>query len=446
MTAGFIRIRSLVGAFALLPITSGSTPHIALRSSEPAGDVRVVVAPSRIALWFTEPPQLPFSRIRLAGASGDVVLGKIAADTGNGIHARVAEPMADGAYKVVWQTASADGHPISGEFSFSVGAPGVAGAMQPEASAPSPASDPRPPSTGSRFVRLLEFAGLLFVLGVIVFVHGVLPPLAARGVQTADASQQARGLGAVAAAIYLVAAVIRLVRQSGAVGAEGQAFTTALVDIITGSAWGHGWLIGAGGAILVIAGFGLRMRRLSAGSPTALTGALAMTLSPALSGHAAAATWFIASVSADALHVAAIGAWLGALAVVVLVGIPAMARVQDGNADAAVSALVNSFHPIALLAAPLAVFAGVCSSALRLGSFGALTSSRYGEVLIVKLIGVALVAGVGLWNSMRARRRLGTPQGTRSLRRTALTEVLLAVLVLWATTDLIATPLPTAAP
>jgi putative copper export protein len=152
--------------------------------------------------------------------------------------------------------------------------------------------------------------------------------------------------------------------------------------------------------------------------------------------------WFIPSITLDALHMASIGSWMGTLAVVLLIGIPAMARVKDGNADAAVSALINSFHPIALLSAPLAVLAGLGSSILRLGSLAALTSTRYGSVLIFKVATVVLVASFGAWNSMRSRKRLGTPEATRSIRRTALTEVLLAVVVLWVTTDLIGTPMP----
>ena len=155
------------------------------------------------------------------------------------------------------------------------------------------------------------------------------------------------------------------------------------------------------------------------------------------------AQWFIPSITLDALHVASVGSWLGTLTIVVIVGIPAMARVKDGNADAAVSALVNSFHPVALLAAPMTIFAGLGSSALRLGSLSALTTSHYGQVLIIKVVGVAFVASMGLWNSVRLRRRLGTPQATQSMRRTATIEILLGLLVLWATTDLIATPAPT---
>ena len=52
------------------------------------------------------------------------------------------------------------------------------------------------------------------------------------------------------------------------------------------------------------------------------------------------------------------------------------------------------------------------------------------------------VAGLGGWNSMRTRRRLGTPDGTRNLRRYAAMELALAALVLAVTTVLVSTELP----
>jgi putative copper export protein/methionine-rich copper-binding protein CopC len=434
-------LTALLALGVVLNFNAGSAPHATLRSSDPPINGHVAKAPHRLTLWFTEKPQVPFSKIRLVGPAGDVALGKLVSDTGNALRVDIVGAMADASYKVVWQTGGSDGHTVNGEFSFAVGSAPLA--ASPASTVAAPATPVvRAPSVTSRAVRLWEFIGLLIVLGVIVFVHGVLPPLAARGVYTADVSQQARGLGEVAAVIYALSAAFRLIQQAASVRGGGDASMQSLTDIVARSSWGNGWVLGEVGAALVVIGFLLSIRRLRAGTPTALTGALAMTLSPALTGHAAAARLFIPSVTLDALHVASIGAWLGTLAVVVMVGIPAMARVKDGNPDAAVSALVNSFHPIALLAAPLAVFAGLGSSALRLGSVRALTNSHYGTVLITKLVGVVLVASFGAWNSMRARRRLGNPDATLGIRRTAAIEVALAVLVLWATTDLIATPSP----
>jgi putative copper export protein len=271
----------------------------------------------------------------------------------------------------------------------------------------------------------------------------VLPPLAARGVQTANVAQRARTMGQVATLIYATGAILRLFKEVAEVRAAGDPSMHPIGAIVLRSSWGNGWLLGVVGAGIALIGLFLSARRLRAGTPTALTGALAMILAPGLSGHAAASQYFIPSITLDALHVASVGSWIGTLSVLVLIGIPAMARVDDGNPDAAVSALVNSFHPIALLAAPMTVLAGIGSSVLRLGSIAALTSSRYGSVLLFKVGTVLLVAALGAWNSTRSRRRLGNPQATASIRRTALIEILLAVLVLWVTTDLVATPAPT---
>jgi copper transport protein len=445
MTRASLRAMALAGAVVLAgSIAAVAYPHTELKRSEPARDSRLTVPPLRIELWFTAKPQLAFSRIRLVGPAGDVALGKLVADTVDAFRADILAPVAAGDYRVVWQTASADGHHISGEFGFTVASPSTiaeadTGRRQPAAVIHTHAA--RTPSPAENVARWWEFGALLTVLGVLAFLHGVLPPLASRGVHTEDASRHARGAGEIAAVIYICSAVFRLLMESSiaqneALGGPG------LATIVLGSSWGHGWLFGMIGAVLVLPGFILSRRHVAVGTPIALTGALAMVLSPALSGHAATANWFVASVALDAMHVASIGAWVGGLLVVVVVGIPAMARLTDGNPDAAVSALVNSFHPLALLCAPLAILTGAGSSVLRLGSLTALTTTGYGRVLVVKVSLALAVVGMGAYNSMRARRRLGTPAGTQSLRRSATVELVLASLVLAVSTILTSSAVP----
>ena len=418
--------------------------HTDLKASEPARDSRLTASPKRITLWFTARPQLAFSRIRLVGPSGDIALGQLAPDTGNALHADIPAPLSFGNYRVLWQTAGADGHTISGEYMFTLIA---AGDTARQLTAPVPASTTpramtRAPTPAERLARLWEYVALLVVLGVLGFLHGVLPPLGVRGVHTADASRQARGVGEVAAAIYILAAVFRLVTEVGAAQNDALGGGPGVAGIVTSSSWGQGWLLGVIGAVLVLPGFMLSKRSVAVGTPIALTGALAMVLSPALSGHAATDARFIPSVAIDAMHVAAIGAWLGGLFVVLTVGIPAMRRLTDGNPDAAVSALVNSFHPMALLCAPLAILSGVGNSVLRLGALQALTSTGYGTVLMVKVSLALLVAGAGAYNSTRVRRRLGTAAATAGVRRTAAVELVLASLVLAVTTVLVSSAVP----
>lgn len=424
-------------------------PHTELKRSEPSRDSRLAQAPRRISLWFTAKPQLAFTRISLRGAAGEIPLDTVAADSAFSLHAHVPTVLAAGVYTVRWQTASADGHPIRGEFSFTViGSDAVDTAVRPPPTAASPTHEhPEPPARPAsqmaseyRSARWVEFAALLTILGAIGFRHAVLPPLAVRGVMTSEAADRARRIGRAGLAVYVVAAVVRLVAQTLAMhGNEG--FRAALGPMLMQTTWGIGWILGAVGAALLFLGWSLPRRVAGViGTPLALTGALGLVLAPALSGHAAASRWFVPSVTLDALHVAAAGLWIGGLLIVVTVGIPAMRRLE-GNADGAVRALFSSFHPVALFCAPIVVIAGLATSWLRLGSIAGLRT-LYGSALLVKLAFFAGVVAVGSYNAFRARRRLGTPEGTLHLRRTATVELVLAALVLVATTFLVVSPVP----
>ena len=440
--------RPLSGALVLLLLLlpSSASAHTGLRRSDPAKGSRLAVAPTHIALWFTARPQVAFSRIRLVGPTGEIPLGSIVADTGNALRADIGGVLAPGAYRVEWQTASADGHPIRGAFTFAVAGTTDTAAVPPTttpAATTVPTSQPSAAPSELHTARWLEFAALLTVLGTLGFRHGVLPPLAARGVPTADASDRARRIGLSVVILYLAAALVRLYTESAAVhGPERAMHTSDLMAMLTTTTWGIGWLLGAVGALLLAVGWVASKRTVTIGTPLALTGALGMAFAPALSGHAAASRHFILSVVLDVLHVVGAGVWLGGLLMVMVAGIPAMRRLTNGNRDAAVSALVNSFHPLALFCAPIVVVAGLGTAWIRLGGLANLLSTTYGQNVLWKLAWVALVLGMGTYNSLRARRRLGAPEGTRHFCVTASIELLFAALVLAVTTVLVTNPVP----
>lgn len=444
-----LRLAAVIALSFAPSLRPAPLPHTGLRRSEPAKDSRLSAAPRRISLWFTAKPQLAFTRLSLDGPTGRVALDTIVADTGNALHANVPTRLTAGAYTVHWQTASADGHSIRGEFGFTIiGSAAVDTAVrpppptQPEAHPHTePPAEPSPQMASEfKSARWFEFAALLTILGVLGFRHAVLPPLAVRGVLTSDAADRARRLGRVALVVYVLAVTVRLIASTLAMHGAGN-FMASVGPMLTQTTWGIGWILGAIGIALLFLGWSLP-RRLAGmvGTPLALTGALGVVLAPALSGHAAASTWFVPSVTLDALHVAAAGLWLGGLLIVVVIGIPAMRRLE-GNADGAVRALFSSFHPLALVCAPVVVLAGLATSWMRLGSFEGLRTA-YGSALLVKLGIFMAVAGLGSYNAFRARRRLGTAEGTRHLRRTGAIELVLAALILAATTFLVVSPVP----
>ena len=447
-----LRLAAVIALSFAPALRSVPLPHTGLKRSEPAKNSKLTTPPKRISLWFTAKPQLAFTRISLDGPGGRLVLDTIVADTGNALHAQVPRVLQPGTYTIHWQTASADGHAIRGDFSFTItGSTAVDTAVRPPPAAAGqpveehhhdePATEPAPQMASEyRSVRWFEFAAMLTILGALGFRHAVLPPLAVRGVMTSDAADRARRLGRIAIVVSLVAALIRLVAETLAMHGAG-GFFGSVSSMLVSTTWGVGWILGAVGAALLLLGWTIPRRIANdIGTPLALTGAIGIVLAPALSGHAAASRWFVPSVTLDALHVAAAGLWIGGLLIVATIGIPAMQKLE-GNPDGAVRALFSSFHPLALFCAPLVVIAGLATSWMRLGSVEGLRTF-YGTALLVKLGLFAMVAGLGAYNAFRARKRLGTPDGTSHLRRTASVELVVAALVLVATTFLVVSPVP----
>jgi copper transport protein len=437
--------RQFSGALALLLLPSLASAHTSLRRSAPARGSRLSTPPTRITLWFTARPQLGFSRIRLVGPSGELALDRLMVDSGNAISANIPSVLSPGQYTIEWQTASADGHAIRGEIAFAVLGAGqsTTAPMPPMAEHHAPEPEAHAGQSEYRTVRWLEFAVLLSVLGALGFRHGVLPVLAARGVPTASAADRARRLGQGALGVYAIASVVRLYTESVAVHGTDRALDMSeLVPMITTTTWGLGWLLGIVGAALLLIGWILSKRSVTIGTPLALTGALGMVFSPALSGHAAASRHAVVSVTLDVVHMTAAGVWLGGLLMVVVAGIPALRQLPNGDRDVAVGSLVNSFHPIALFCAPIVVAAGLGTSWLRLGSLSNIWPTEYGRTLLWKIAWVLVVVTMGMYNSMRARRRLGSADATKHIRRTATVELLVAAVVLAVTVVLVATPVP----
>ena len=442
-----LRVACFAATALLVPSTASA--HLALRRTEPAAAAVLQRSPDAIVLWFTQRPQLGFSRITLSGSSGAIPLGTLVADTGNALRMPVPSRLPAGTYTVLWQTASADGHPIRGMFRFTVA--GAPASVDTQAAAPpvatphvhEPADEEHREHAGYREVRWIEFAALMAILGVIGFHHLVLPALAPRGVTTTDAFHRARRVGQLALAPYAAAAGVRLFAEAQLMRDMTGGVTAGQVQrMVAGTVWGWGWLAGVGGALLVLGGWRLASARRAGSTTLAAVGGLGMALSPALSGHAAAASPMALNVALDASHVLMAGFWVGTLFIMLVAGLPAMLAIGDGRTDTSIAALVNSFHPVALVAAPFVVLSGAASAWLRLGSVATLLGSPYGQTLLIKVLLVLCVGVLGIHNSVRARRRLGSADATRTFRVTAWGEVVVAAFVLLATTVLVVTPIP----
>jgi putative copper export protein len=216
-----------------------------------------------------------------------------------------------------------------------------------------------------------------------------------------------------------------------------------LAQALTLQPWATGWWLQLSGAALAGAGFGLAARGMRPGWALAVVAALAVSVSPALSGHAVATpglAWV--AVPTDALHVLAAGGWIGSLLALLVVGLPAALALGPERRGTASAALVQGFSPTALVFTGTLVATGVVSAWLHIGDFGALWASGYGRTLLLKVGIFSAVALVGAYNFLRVRPALGDPAAADRLRRSGAVELALALAVLVVTAVLVAVPPP----
>lgn len=119
--AGAVALAVATAALLLVGLAVGAPPaaaHSGLLSSTPADGDQLDAPPSELVLEFNEDIQGLGTEIRVTAANEvDVTDGDPVVDG-----PRVTVPLqtsGSGDYDVVWRVVSADGHPISGELSFS---------------------------------------------------------------------------------------------------------------------------------------------------------------------------------------------------------------------------------------------------------------------------------------------------------------------------------------
>lgn len=97
--------------------------HDVLRSTNPADGAVVDQLPDRVVLTFDEPALAIGTEVQVTGPDGPVTDG-----TPQLVDTEVRQPVRAGPagrYTVLWRVTSADGHPVSGRFSFTTQQPRV---------------------------------------------------------------------------------------------------------------------------------------------------------------------------------------------------------------------------------------------------------------------------------------------------------------------------------
>lgn len=422
-TAG-LTLRLLIllpAAAAVLALTAApARAHALLERSDPLENARLQESPSVLTLSFTEPPEPDLSGVQVLDRSGsELQEGEAVVPPGDPGSLRLRVPeLEEGVYTVVWRVVSrVDGHPTAGTFAFGVrtsplqvGGPPVA----PEALTP----DPSPLEMAGRWGL---FVGLGFLLGG-AWVGALAFPRPPSSIVRLS----------LAAVLVAVAGLVALAF------AQRQAAGASFGDL-AGTELGRA-LIWRGLGILAawcFLGLGLVERwRIPALAGAGLAAAVTMFVHVE-AGHAAAAaslTW--AQVLAQWAHFAAVGVWMGGLAALLL-GV-------RGEPDEPKTRAVRRFSAVALFALAVVAVTGVVRAVDEVGEWGALFSTGYGRIVLVKaflLLALLALGAVNRYRNVPAVRR-----SLRGLRRVSRAELGLAAGVLAAAAALAALVPPASVP
>jgi copper transport protein len=480
---GETRILLVALAIALAVSLAAAGParaHALLEGTSPERGAVAATAPGQVVLRFSEPVEIAFGAVRVFASDGsEVQQGEPFHPGGRNdeVAVRLRDGVKDGGYTVTYRVVSADSHPVNGGFVFSVGDKAAA----PPASVADLLGDQKAgPVTSVAFgvARAVEYGAIALGLGVLAVLLFVwLPALRA----TAEAGEgwreaasafagRARTLLLVAAGAGALAALAALALQAAT--AKGTSLWSALggvrevLDTRFGVVWGLGilaWvLVGAFAAVRPQAVPALRPATVGAAGaalpgPGVWTWALAMpllalALLPGLGGHAGVQDPVAVLLPANALHVLAAGAWIGGLAVLVVVLPAATRRLEPPDRTRVLSAAVGRFSGVALIAVALLLAGGIVQSLLELGAVNDLWDTPFGRAIAIKSALVVVLLALGALNRRRRLPRLrraaeegASPGGAGVLlRRTLRAEVALGIAALAVTGALAGYPPATA--
>ncbi|MFG3139283.1 copper resistance CopC/CopD family protein [Streptomyces sp. NPDC048211] len=410
--AGFLAALAGVVFGLLLAVAGPASAHAALTGSDPQDGAVVGTAPEAVTLTFSEQVAMGEGSIRVLDPDGkradtedaprDLHSGSTV-KYGVSLHAG----LPDGTYTVAWQAVSADSHPVSGAFTFSIGAPS-------ETTVALPDNEAGGGLVGTLYgiARYAAYAGFIVLAGGAAFVLACwqrgasarpLQRLVVRGWMTLTAAT--------------IAMLLLRSPYTGS-GKLGDAFDLdglkAVLDTKPGAALVSRLLLLGASALFIAVLFGTYAKREDEREKKDLTFGLAIGGTVVAAGIAG--TWALAehastgiqpgiAMPVDVLHLLAVAAWLGGLTALLV----ALYRTPDITAAA-----VRRFSRIAFTSVLVLTATGIYQSWRQVGSWSALTGTGYGQLLLVKVGLVAVLVGIAGISRRWTARLAGGPGTDRA--------------------------------
>jgi copper transport protein len=477
-----------LGLGAVVPAQAQA--HATLERTTPARGAALAQAPAQVSFGFDESVDAQLGAVKVFDAHGrPVQQGAAFHPGGDGavVAVRLPSSLPPGDYTATYRVISDDSHPVSGGFTFTVGSGGGAGAGAGAgaAGAAGPSVEhllhdqTAGPVTATAFsiVRALQYAAIALGLGGVIFLLvSWFPALAEVSGGGASWSAASAAFAARLRLLLLTAAGVGAVSAVLAIGleaatGEGESLWSAarasvVGDVLAtrfGVVWGLALLVwlAVGATVLArrapvpsmrpaavgAAGLALPDARRSLVALAIPLGAL--TLLPALTGHGSVQSPVALLLPANVLHVLAMAAWLGGIAVLVLALRCATSHLDLPDRTPLLVAVVGRFSRLAGLAFAVLLASGVIQGIVEVASVPALFDTAFGRAVLIKLVLFGALVGFGWVNRSRILPQLRAAGGSPAragllLRRTLRAELGLGVAALAVTGALAGYPPSTA--
>jgi copper transport protein len=366
----------MVVALALVAAAAPAGAHALRVASSPDAGAVLQTSPSVVTVTFGERPDPKLSRLRVLDSSGhDETDGPTETVPGRPLALQVhLATLGRGVYTVAWTTLSAvDGHLADGTFAFGV-------RVAPTGATSATGTTHTSSTSASTLVgRWLLYAGLMLLVGAAAVAVGCFerPP-----------RRSWPDLSVVAWCLAVVGALtIAMGEASAAHVPTGELWSSSFRTQLE---YRLGPLLVA--ALLLIAPPLRRPRRALA--VLGVAGLVAMWGDVNLS-HAAAATresWL--KMFEQWIHFVAAGVWIGGLATL-LIGLLALDAARRRRT-------ARRFSTVALVAVVVLATSGVLRAIDEVGSWHALTSTTFGQLILIKSGLLLVLVGLGALNRFRS--------------------------------------------
>jgi copper transport protein len=417
----------LLAVIASVLAPAAASAHATIVETTPTDTAVVRSAPRQVQMRWSESVDLGPHSIQLLDATGGKLKTPPATRGRGGASTAVLTlppGLRNGTYVVAWRVVSADSHPVSGAFSFSVGA---ASAVVTSAPGQSSAAV----TTADAIARAIAFAGLALTLGGACLLLLLWPE--------GGASARGRRLlwGGIGALVAGTVVVLLLQGPYATGGSLWGIFTPSLLSFSLSTRFGFALLarlaLTVAFATLVWLALrrGTRDRALVAGAGACVVGLIATWT---LTDHSRTGVQTWLGVPVASLHLLAMALWFGGLAVLLVCVLGRTTALHVSLVP-----VVPRFSRLALACFVVLGTSGVYLSWRQVGTLPALPATAFGRLLLIKSGIVVAIVGLAYFSRRAVGRGGSDADLARHLRRSVGGEAVLGVAVLGLTAVLVNT-------